>query len=80
MPKYPVPKDAVQVPPVPCDFQVGDLVTFTNEYGVSFTGLTVVGFTPEIDSHLPDRFIYLDTSCWWFPKKADQLTLEHRAN
>ena len=32
------------VPPVECAFKTGDTVTFTNEYGVKFEGLKVIGF------------------------------------
>ena len=61
-------------PPIPCDFAVGDKVTFTNDYGVSFEGLTVIGFAK--DTGLYGRFIHLDTDCYWFPKKPESLTKE----
>ena len=67
------------VPPVECAFKLGDTVTFTNEYGVKFEGLKVIGFEKEIDlDFLPNRFVYLNTSCYWFPKSPESLTLEHR--
>ena len=66
-------------PPIGCDFKLGDTVTFTNEYGVKFEGLKVIGFEKEIDPDwMPGRFIYLNTSCYWFPKSPESLTLEHR--
>lgn len=64
-------------PPVPCDFQVGDQVTFTNEYGVAFPGLTVTGFAE--DSEFYGRFVYLDTDSYWFPVRPDELKLERRS-
>lgn len=74
-----VKNDLSKFPPVACDFKLGDVVTFTNEYGVKFKGLKVIGFEKEIDPDwLPGRFIYLDTSCYWFPKSPESLTLEHR--
>lgn len=64
-----------QSSPLPCDFKVGDVVTFTNEYGISFEGLTVMGF---LESELKERFIYLNTDAYWFPHKPSELVLEHR--
>lgn len=60
-------------PPVPCDFKVGEKVTFTNEYGVSFSPHTIVGF--DADDSFYGRFIYLDYDCYWFPAAPDSLTL-----
>lgn len=61
-------------PPVECEFSVGDTVTFTNEYGVSFSGLKVLGFAK--DTLFQGRFIYLDSSCYWFAKKPESLRKE----
>lgn len=68
-------------PPCECPFAKGDVVTFTNEYGVAFEGLRVIGFEPVIDpDHMPDRFIYLDKDSYWFPAEVSRLTLEGAAN
>jgi hypothetical protein len=57
---------------LPCDFKVGDFVTFTNEYGVFFRKpKKVIGFAGQCD--LPDRFIFTESDAYWFPKKPDQL-------
>lgn len=64
-------------PPFPCDLKVGDTVTFTNDYGVSFHGLKVTGFAKKEDCEY-GRFIFLNTSCYWFPKTLEQVTLEKR--
>ncbi|HDY7901191.1 TPA: hypothetical protein RQK56_004052 [Vibrio vulnificus] len=64
-------------PPVECEFSVGDRVTFTNEYGVSFPGYKVVGFAEE---EFYGRFIHLDKSSWWFPVKPSELTLEQKVS
>lgn len=61
-------------PPIECQFEVGDKVTYTNEYGVSFPGYQIVGFAKDDDFY--GRFIYLDNSSWWFPVKPSELTLE----
>jgi hypothetical protein len=56
--------------PFECEFSVGDVVTFTNDYGVPFEGLTILGFT---DKPLHGRFIHLDTDSWWLPVRPDSL-------
>lgn len=68
--KYPVPADAQSSPPAPCAFELGDLVDFTNDYGVKFKRLVVKGFSPTVDN---GRFVYLDKSSWWFPVSPDSL-------
>lgn len=68
-----VPHDMQATSPIPCEFQAGDRVTFTNEYGAQFNGHTVRGFakTPH-----GDRFVYIDLDCWWFPVRPAELTRE----
>ncbi len=73
--KYHLPPDALETPPVPCDFKLGDKVIFTNDYGVVFEGHIVTGFSPEIDGR--GRFVYLDYDCWWFP--ANPVNLAHQS-
>jgi hypothetical protein len=60
--------------PKQCQFQVGDTVAYTNEYGVVFPGLTVIGFE-KLPDICDDRFIYLNTDACWFPHKESELTL-----
>jgi hypothetical protein len=58
--------------PIPCNFMVGDFVTFTNEFGVFFRKpKQIIGFSAECD--LPERFIFTESDAYWFPKKAEQL-------
>lgn len=61
-----------KVPNQPTTFKLGDKVTFTNDQGVKFKGNKVIGFCDEGN----ERFIHIDTDCYWFPKRPDQLTLE----
>lgn len=62
-------------PPVLCEFKVGDSVTFTSEYGVSFPGRIVIGFAA--DTSFNGRFIHLNGNTpYWFPVRPDQLNLE----
>lgn len=56
--------EMVAIAPVECDLNVGDEVIFTNEYGVSFHGLRVIGFDNSVEN---GRFIHLNTDCYWFP-------------
>ncbi len=72
--RYPLPDDAQSEPPVPCDFKVGDVVTYTNDNGIAFHGKVVTGFSPAIEN---GRFVYLDNEAWWFASSPESLTLEH---
>lgn len=63
----------------PLKFSVGDIVAFTNEYGVMFRGLRVTGFyKPEKPCSLYAtgmRYL-LDWSSPWFPAKESSLQLD----
>lgn len=67
-------------PPKGCEFKVGDIVRFTNEYGVSFEPCEVYGFA------LPDDYmhktygncVYLKKEAYWFANHPDSLTLLER--
>ncbi len=62
-------------PPEGCPWKVGDKVTFTNDQDVVFPGHKVMGFTlPGNECH--GRTVYIDTDCYWFPKRPDSLTAE----
>ena len=67
-----------QTPPVPCDFKVGDVVTFTNEFGVEFEDRTVMGFASNAKFH--GRFIHLGppTDAYWFPCRPNQLKVQSK--
>lgn len=45
-----VPSDMVDEPPIPCEFSVGDVVTYTNDYGVTFKA-RVRGFKRKMRSY-----------------------------
>ena len=67
--------------PIPCDFQVGDVVTVINGYGVEIKGKRILGFIQEVDPEWrPDAIIYLDWDCYWFAVEVDSLTLESKGN
>lgn len=69
--------DYLKVPPIECDLKVGDMVTYTNDYGVVFKGLEVTGFHRITPDFLPDNFIYLNTDAYWFPHKRASLKKEN---
>lgn len=53
-----------------CDLRVGDIVTYTNDYGVTFEGMKVLGFcTPTIWGGC----VYLNTDAYWFPHTVNSL-------
>lgn len=69
-----VQKSLSNIPPEGCAFNVGDMVTFVNDYGVSFEGLRIIGF--DAPCYENGGYIYLDYDCYWFPQKAESLKLE----
>lgn len=58
-------------PPEGCDLKVGDKVTYTNDYGASFHGFTVIGFAKEPRF---GRFVHLDKDSYWVPVSRESLT------
>ena len=54
------------------DLAVGDIVAFTNDYGVVFGPQEVLAFRKPWNG---DRCVYLDSDAYWFPDRPDQLTL-----
>jgi hypothetical protein len=55
-------------------FAKGDKVTFTNDYGVTFSGLTITGFDRPI--YDGSGTIYTNSDAYWFPKRPHQLKKE----
>jgi hypothetical protein len=54
--------------------RVGDVVTYTNSYGVKFGGLRVIGFCkPE---SYANSSVFLDKTSYWAPVKLTDLKLE----
>lgn len=53
-------------------FRVGQQVSFTNDYGVRFEPLKIMGFckpTPDMYG----RCVYLNYDCYWFPATLESL-------
>lgn len=69
------PSEYTLTPPEGCKLKAGDVVTFTNEFGVSFSGKVVVGFTLPGDE-LHGRCVYLAGDAWWFPSHIHECVKE----
>lgn len=54
------------------DLEVGDMVAFTNDYGVVFGPYEILAFGEPWNG---DRCVYLDSDAYWFADRPDQLTL-----
>ena len=61
--------------PKPCKFKLGDLVTFTNENGISFPNKVVIGFAKP-ENEVGGRFVHISTDAPWFPCNPEELTVQ----
>ena len=72
-------KTLEQTPPEGCDLQVGDIVTFVNDYGIPFPGKEIIGFdTTDHNLKKYGNFIHIDTDAYWFPHKRSELIKESK--
>lgn len=55
-----------------CDLAVGDMVAFTNDYGVVFGPYEILAFGKPWNG---DRCVYLDSDAYWFADRPGELTL-----
>ena len=56
------------------DLEVGDMVMFTNDYGITFGPHEVLAFDkPQREDW--GRCVYFDHASYWFAARPDQLTL-----
>lgn len=54
------------------DLAVGDMVAFTNDYGVVFDPKEVLAFRKPWNG---GRCVYIDSDAYWFPDRPGQLTI-----
>lgn len=55
-------------------FKIGDIVEYTNQFGVKLGPYIVVGFVQNPDpDFLPDRTVYINKDAPWFPVKPSEL-------
>ena len=62
--------------PFATGLKAGDIIIFTNEYGVSFPDLKILGFVSE---KCNNRYVYLNKDSYWLPVSAEILTLNKEA-
>lgn len=65
------------VPNPKIDFKSGDRVVFTNDYGVSFTDLTIIAIGKCSELWKYGHCIYLDKESYWFPVKPESVTIQY---
>ena len=65
------------VPNPKIDFKVGDKVVFTNDFGVSFTDLTIIAIGKHNDIWKYGHCIYLDKESYWFPVKPENISIQY---
>ena len=56
------------------DFEIGDVVDFTNDYGVTFEEMEILGFR-ENCSLLPENVVFLNKSSYWFAVKLNSIKI-----
>ena len=57
------------------DIQVGDLVKFTNKYGITFGPYKVFAISKDDELWKDNRCIYINKSSYWYPCRPDELTI-----
>ena len=64
--------DHTDVPDLDLPLEIGSIVSFTNEYGITFKPRKVVGFTRK---PLHGRNVLLNFDCYWFPVRTSSLQI-----
>ena len=57
-------------------FKVGDIVTFTNDYGVRWPNKTIIGTEYWHSAPEQIRYFYAPSDCPWFSVREESLKLE----
>ncbi len=60
-------------PPEGCNLKVGDVVTYTNDYGVVFRWRRVIGFAKDPRF---GRTVHFSGGAYWAPVRPESLKLE----
>ena len=58
------------------NYEVGNIVTFTNDYGVEFHNLKIIAIGRHSELWKYGHCIYLDKESYWYPVKPESLKLE----
>lgn len=65
-----IKNELTNVAPSGCTLKVGDLVEWTNDYGITWRH-RVIGFNTTYDA----KYVHLDSDAYWFPHDHNKLTL-----
>lgn len=66
--------DIIENPKI--DFKVGDKVTYTNDYGVSFPDITIIAISKQNNLWKYGNCIHLNKDSYWYPVKPESLKIE----
>ena len=55
------------------NIKVGQICTYTNDFGVYFTGHKILGFCKPEDNY--GKCVYLDIDCYWSPQRIDSISI-----
>jgi hypothetical protein len=70
------PHQYTTTPPEGCPFKPGDVVTYTNEFGIIFKGQKIYGFALEKDWLHGTDYILTEGGAYWFPNNIGSFVLE----
>lgn len=65
------------VPNPNIDFKPGDRVVFTNDFGVSFSNMTIIAISKYNYLWYYGHCIYLDNDSYWYPVKPESLSIQY---
>ena len=71
-----VKEGLLQECPFGSGLKVGDVVTYTNDYGAEFEGKEIIGFASNKTSWA--GYIYLNKDSYWFPVALKSITKQNR--
>lgn len=75
--KFYAKNDMIDEAPDGCPYKLGDMVDYTNEYGVQFKYFRVIGFAKPQD-HIHGRYVHISSDSPWFPVDPKNLTPSKR--
>ena len=61
------------MPDCKTNLKAGQICTYTNDFGVYFTGHKILGFCKPEDNY--GRCIYLDLDCYWSPARIGNISI-----
>lgn len=64
------------IPNPKIDFNVGDIVVYRNDFGVSFPDVKILAIGKNNDLWKYGNCIHLDNSSYWYPVRPESLTVK----